>query len=89
MVYIKAKGNYVSLHTFDKRYLIHATMKSIKDKLDPEKFIRVHRSYFINIEKMGTIIGNKIIIDDKNGKQEIPIGRIYRNDLMNKINFMK
>ena len=50
--WIDAAGNYTALHVAGRKHLVRETMKSIESKLDPRKFVRVHRSAIINIERL-------------------------------------
>lgn len=50
--WIEASGNYIYLHTKANRHLLRETMNGIEVKLDPEIFIRVHRSYIIKIDRI-------------------------------------
>ncbi|MFC5743108.1 LytTR family DNA-binding domain-containing protein [Dyella tabacisoli] len=48
--WVQASGNYVNLHVRGRDYPLRATMAGIEGRLDPARFIRVHRSYFINLD---------------------------------------
>jgi DNA-binding LytR/AlgR family response regulator len=50
-----AQDKYVFLHTVDKKYLIEETLRNLEDCLDPEYFIRIHKSIIVNLKKMGRI----------------------------------
>ena len=50
--WIDAAGNYTVLHVAGKKHLIRETMKSVESKLDPRKFVRVHRSAIINLDRL-------------------------------------
>ena len=50
--WIDAAGNYTALHVSGRKHLVRETMKSIESKLDPRKFVRVHRSAIINIDRL-------------------------------------
>ena len=50
--WIDAAGNYTALHVAGRKHLIRETMKSVESKLDPRKFVRVHRSAIINIDRL-------------------------------------
>jgi two-component system LytT family response regulator len=50
--WIDASGNYTALHAGGRKHLIRETIKSVEAKLDPKKFIRVHRSAIINLDKL-------------------------------------
>ncbi len=49
MVYIEADGDYVKIHIKDASYLKEKTMKFFESHLDPKQFIRIHRSYIVNV----------------------------------------
>jgi two-component system LytT family response regulator len=53
--WIEAVGNYVRLQTGDKSHLIRETMKGIEGKLDPNDFVRIHRSAIVAVERIQTI----------------------------------
>ena len=52
IVWIEAAGNYVEIHTGEKKHLIRETMTNMVKKLDPELFSRIHRSTIVNIDKV-------------------------------------
>ena len=52
---LQASGNYVNLHVRGRDYPLRATMAGIEERLDPLRFVRVHRSYFINLDHLAEI----------------------------------
>jgi len=50
--WIDAEGNYVALHAAGRRHLVRDTIKSLEGRLDPVKFVRVHRSAIINVDRL-------------------------------------
>ncbi|MFO7879375.1 MAG: LytR/AlgR family response regulator transcription factor [Bacteroidota bacterium] len=86
--YIEAQENYISLQAYDKRHLIHFTMKAIESQLPKDKFVRIHRSYFVNTGKIYSITGNTINVKLKDGKASLPIGKSYKDKLMESLNLM-
>ena len=50
--WINAEGNYVALHTAGRTHLVRDTIKSLETRLDPAKFMRVHRSAIINVDRL-------------------------------------
>ncbi len=50
--WIDAAGNYVQLHTADKTYLSRDTMNNMESKLDPNRFLRIHRSTIVNLDRI-------------------------------------
>lgn len=53
--YLEAEGDYVMIHTKEGNYLKEKTMKYFESHLDPDKFIRIHRSYIVNAESIERI----------------------------------
>jgi len=55
IIYLQAEGDYVKIHTGKGKYLKEQTMKSFEIQLPPEKFVRIHRSYIINVDFISQI----------------------------------
>lgn len=53
--WLQAAGNYVNLHVRGRDYPLRTTMAAIEERLDPVRFVRVHRSYFINLDYLAEI----------------------------------
>lgn len=82
--WIQAMDNYVIIQTNTDQFVVHSTMKDIESKLPVEKFLRVHRSYIIPIEKINVLDENTVLIGDKT----IPVGKSYKDAFMNRLNFL-
>ncbi len=54
--HIEAAGNYLMLHLGSRRHMIRETMKGILARLDTEQFVRIHRSYIVNVERIDRLI---------------------------------
>lgn len=54
--WIGAEGNYARLHTPDTSYLIRESLQQLESELDPELFVRVHRSAIVNIERIAKLV---------------------------------
>lgn len=70
--WIEAMGDYASLRVGDKSHLLHRTMKDLQRKLDPKKFVRIHRSIILNIEfikDVQPLFKGEYIITLTSGKQ--------------------
>lgn len=79
--YLKSDHVYVELFTVhDTKHLIRGSLTDLSARL-PKNFYRTHRSYTINVDQMDAINSAYVLIDN----QQIPIGKSYRDDLMNKI----
>jgi two-component system response regulator LytT len=81
---IEAKGDYVNILGDHINYRVHTTLSNLIQKLPHECFFHVHRSYVINLDKIVDIQDNTILID----KSVIPISRIKRLALMQRLNLM-
>lgn len=53
--WLQAAGNYVNLHVRGRDYPLRTTMAAIEAQLDPARFVRVHRSYIVNLNQVGEI----------------------------------
>ena len=87
ILWVEAMENYVIINTFDEKYMIHFTMRSIEEKLPQKRFMRVHRSFIVNIDCINSIGDNMIHIKtmDK-AKNEIPIGKVFKDKLLKALN---
>jgi two-component system LytT family response regulator len=79
--WIETYGNYLKVHAARESHLIRGTMQSLEAKLNPEKFVRVHRSIIVNVEKIKEIYprsnGDQDLIL-QNG-QQLMLSRNYRD----------
>jgi PAS domain S-box-containing protein len=82
--WIQAMDNYVIIQTSADQFVIHSTMKDVEMKLPASKFLRVHRSYIIPIDKINVLDENTVLIGDKT----IPIGKSYKDSFMARLNFL-
>ncbi len=82
IIYIEGLKDYVIIRKDNSRVITLQTMKSLDEKLPSKQFIRVHRSYIINIDKINSIMGNMIEVKEKGKEKLIPIGKNYKEELM-------
>ena len=82
--WIEAYGDYIRIQTKDKNHVVYATLKKIHEKLPMNKFIRVHRSFIINLTKITNIDSTNLEIDNK----IIPISGSFKENLLNKISIL-
>ncbi|GAA4900404.1 LytTR family DNA-binding domain-containing protein [Flaviramulus aquimarinus] len=81
---IEAKGDYINVKTEEKNYTVHSTLKKIEEKLPNDLFLKVHRSYIINVQKIIDIEDNSVLIK----KDVIPVSRSNRPELMKRLNLL-
>lgn len=80
--FIEGLKDYVMLHTPSGRIVTLQTMKSLEKKLPSEIFLRAHRSFIVNLERIEQMEANALYVN----KKRIPIGKNYRDELLNVIN---
>jgi DNA-binding LytR/AlgR family response regulator len=84
ILFLEAMGDYVKVHTPQKFHVVHATLKSIEEKLPASKFLRVHRSYIVAINKIDYIQEGTITI----GKTTIPVADTHKANLGKRLNLL-
>ncbi|PSL43364.1 LytTR family two component transcriptional regulator [Chitinophaga niastensis] len=84
ILFLEAMGDYVKLNTPQKFHAIHTTLKALEEKLPAGRFMRVHRSYIVALDKIESIEDGTIIIQ----KNAIPVADAYRAALNNKLNLL-
>lgn len=80
--WVEAFGDYIKIITEDDSHLVLSTMKSFESELPSERFLRVHKSYIINIDKVQNFNSKFAEI----GKTKIPLSRNKKEDLASMLN---
>jgi len=75
ILYLKADGNYTCIHTADKMYIIKYSLQQVIDIFNTSIFVRVHRSYAINMGHLTSFNENTLQLN----QESIPIGRNYKD----------
>jgi DNA-binding LytR/AlgR family response regulator len=81
ITYLEADGNYTQVYAKDKKFVVRAILKDLEQKLNPNYFVRIHKSYLINLEAIDAIDTHSVHI----GGKEIPISRSQHSWLINQI----
>lgn len=81
ILYVEGMENYVSIHTRQGRLITMMTMKSMEELLPLRRFLRVHKTYIVALEKVTAVDGNQVCIGDK----KLPISRQRRNEILDQI----
>lgn len=79
--YFEADRNYCKIYAKNKECLLVMTLKEIDDKLPDEHFLRIHRSFIINLSHVDEVAGTHVVI----GKKAIPLSKTLRRELMNRL----
>lgn len=82
ILYIESVGDYVKYFTASKNYLTHSTLKAVEEKMGTHQFMKVHRSYIVNLRKIRDIQDNSVVIEGK----VIPISKSLKQGVMQKLN---
>ena len=82
ILFLSAQGDYLSVYYGERSLLVQETMNKWDIKLNDDRFMRVHRSYMINIDKIDAVIGKHTIAI---GQHRIPIARTYRKTLQERL----
>lgn len=75
--YFEAQGDYVKIYMDEKLHAVHSSLKSIENKLPVKSFVRVHRSFIVNIGKIDSVEGNTLILH----KRFVPVSDAYKASL--------
>lgn len=83
ILYIEAYSDYMNIYTTKERLTALSTMKAIEERLPNSKFIRVHRSFIVCLDKINRFEDNMVLIGDK----VIPVSRSCKDKLVSQLNF--
>lgn len=81
LIYAEAMLNYVRLHTHDKKMIVYVTIKNLEAQLPAHLFIKVHKSFIVNISRIKSIEGNTLHV----GSDKITISRNLREKVLNEV----
>ena len=81
ILYIQSMREYVAFHTPAGRLLALHSLKSLEESLPPARFIRIHKSYIVAIDKIDSLEGNSVHV----GPSQLPIGANYREEVVRRV----
>ena len=81
ILYIEAERNYCRIFTKNKEYLLSTTLKIMEEKLPTRHFIRVHRSFMVNLMQIDEVAENHVIVAHK----AVPLSNSLRDELLKRI----
>lgn len=84
ILFVEAMGDYVKLHTPQKFYAIHTTLKAVEERLPASRFLRVHRSYIVALSKIDTVQDGALVVQGK----PVPVADAYRAMLNKRMNIL-
>ncbi|MCD1115708.1 LytR/AlgR family response regulator transcription factor [Chryseobacterium turcicum] len=79
--YVESIKDYVNIKTQNQEYIVLDTLKSLENKL-PANFIRIHKSFILNLDKVKSLSSKKVILISEH---EISVGEMYKSNLLDKL----
>lgn len=78
LIYIEGQRAYVTFYSENKKRITAlASLKELEEKLPPDQFIRIHKSYIVSIKKIDALEGNQLEVSG----EKLPVGKNYRQEL--------
>lgn len=84
ILFIEGMREYVNIQTAERRHIVYQSMKNLEQLLSAHRFARCHKSYIVALDKIRSLYGNVLEIQDK----EIPIGKSYKEAFMAKLEML-
>ncbi len=81
ILYLEADRNYCRIFSKEKTYLLVGTLKKIEDKLPAKYFVRIHRSYIVNLNHINEVAISYVMIADK----VIPLNKSAKDELLTRL----
>jgi two-component system LytT family response regulator len=81
--WIEAADNYVTLHTGGREYILRETLASLERQLDPQRFVRIHRSTLVQIDRIAELhpaTHGDVVVRLRDGT-ELALSRTWRERL--------
>jgi two-component system, LytTR family, response regulator len=78
ILFVEGQGDYIRIHMEEKRLMVHDTLKNFMESLPETTFMRVHKSWVVNLEKISFVEGNQIKI----ASERIPVSPTSREELL-------
>lgn len=78
ILFVEGMKDYVRIHTANRRIMTLQRISSLVDSLPDNRFVRIHRSYIVSIDKIDAIQGKSVVVN----KETIPIGASFKKHFM-------
>ncbi len=82
ILYVESIRDYINIKTSEQEYIVLDTLKSMEHQLPETSFIRIHKSFIVNLHQIRNVAGKKVTLISGN---ELPIGESYRMNLLTRI----
>ncbi|WP_233752628.1 LytR/AlgR family response regulator transcription factor [Flavilitoribacter nigricans] len=84
ILYIKADGNYCLIATNDKDYILTVPLKTLEESLPSTHFMRTHRSFVVNLNKIEALTDNQEFLT-LGGNKHVPVSRRFKPEVLNRL----
>ncbi len=81
IIFVEAQGDYIRLHTNSRQLMVYGSLSSFTQKLPPERFFRIHKSYLVALPHIEYIEGNQVRIQ----QHLLPVSPRVREELVKKL----
>jgi DNA-binding LytR/AlgR family response regulator len=78
ILYLEGQGDYIRIFLKDKNLVVHGTIKNLLESLPEDEFMRIHKSYVVNLRNIAFIEGNQVRI----GGHTVPVSPAQREELL-------
>ena len=78
ILFMEGQGDYIRIRTDQKNLVVHDTIKNFLASLPEQEFMRIHKSYVINLKRIEYIEGNQVRI----GEHTLPVSLVHREELL-------
>ncbi|HKK10103.1 MAG TPA: LytTR family DNA-binding domain-containing protein [Bacteroidales bacterium] len=82
ILYVESMDNYIKVHTNNGTLICYESLSGVEERLPGSLFLRIHRSFIINVERLELFTNSYLKINN----QDLPIGRGYKKDVLNRLN---
>ena len=83
ILYIEGLKNYVVIYTSESKFITYLSLREVESSIPSSRFIRIHKSYIVNVDMIKSIDGNNVLLPNK---IELPIGTSFKENFINMIN---
>ncbi|NJL76362.1 MAG: response regulator transcription factor [Saprospiraceae bacterium] len=84
VLYVEAERSYCRIFSKDSEYLLSIPLIELLEKLQPEDFTRIHRSFIINLKQIDEVAETHVVIN----KKAIPLGKSFKEDFLRRLRFI-
>ncbi|MEZ0487169.1 LytR/AlgR family response regulator transcription factor [Fibrella aquatica] len=79
LLFVESDGNYLTFYEFDKKVVTRMTIAEALTQLPADRFMRIHKSFIVNLDQIDKIERHQILMADK---RPVPLSPTYRDELL-------